>query len=252
MDVPAQLEDFDVIIHLSGANLASHRWTPAYKREILESRVQTTQALARLLAGLRRPPRIFLCASAVGIYGNRDAEVLTEKSAPGTGYLAETCVAWEASAQPALDAGIRTVHLRFGVVLTPDDGALAKMLPLFRLGLGGKLGSGEQWMSWISLPDVISAVFHIIDAPQLSGPVNMVAPIPVTNAEFTRTLGLALHRPAIVPAPAFALRLAFGEMADEALLASTRAIPAQLAQSGFRFQHAQLALALESLLSKSA
>lgn len=246
-----QLEGFDVVIHLSGANLAAHRWTPAYKREIVESRVQSTHALARLLAALKNPPRTFLCASATGIFGGRGDEILTENSAPGAGFLAETCFQWEAAAQPARDAGIRVSHIRFGMVVSPDGGALAKLLPLFRLGLGGRLGSGQQWVNWIALPDMVDAVFHIIQDAQLAGPVNMVSPIPVTNAEFTRALAQAIHRPSILPAPAFALRLAVGEMADEVLLASARAIPARLAETGFRFRHAQLALALESLLAKS-
>ena len=248
----AQLEGFDAVIHLSGANIGAHRWTAAYKREIVESRVQSTHALAQLLAGLKNPPRAFLCASATGIYGNRGDEILTESSAPGSGFLAETCVQWEAAAQPAKDAGIRVVHLRFGAGLSLEGGALAKLLPIFRMGLGGKLGSGKQWMSWMSLPDVVSAIFHIIQEAQLSGPVNMVSPILVTNAEFTRTLANVLHRPAIFTVPAFALRIVVGEMADEAVLASTRVLPARLAETGFHFQHAQLALALESLLAETA
>jgi len=248
----AQLEGFDAVIHLSGANIGAHRWTAAYKREIVESRVQSTHALAQLLAGLKNPPRAFLCASATGIYGNRGDEILTESSAPGSGFLAETCVQWEAAAQPAKDAGIRVVHLRFGAGLSLEGGALAKLLPIFRMGLGGKLGSGKQWMSWMSLPDVVSAIFHIIQEAQLSGPVNMVSPILVTNAEFTRTLANVLHRPAIFPVPAFALRIVVGEMADEAVLASTRVLPARLAETGFHFQHARLALALETLLAKTA
>jgi uncharacterized protein (TIGR01777 family) len=248
----AQLEGFDAVIHLSGANIGAHRWTAAYKREIVESRVQSTHALAQLLAGLKNPPRAFLCASATGIYGNRGDEILTESSAPGSGFLAETCVQWEAAAQPAKDAGIRVVHLRFGAGLSLEGGALAKLLPIFRMGLGGKLGSGKQWMSWMSLPDVVSAIFHIIQEAQLSGPVNMVSPILVTNAEFTRTLANVLHRPAIFTVPAFALRIVVGEMADEAVLASTRVLPARLAETGFHFQHARLALALESQLAKTA
>ena len=248
----AQLEGFDAVIHLSGANIGAHRWTAAYKREIVASRVQSTHALAQLLAGLKNPPRAFLCASATGIYGNRGDEILTESSAPGSGFLAETCVQWEAAAQPAKDAGIRVVHLRFGAGLSLEGGALAKLLPIFRMGLGGKLGSGKQWMSWMSLPDMVSAIFHIIQEAQLSGPVNMVSPILVTNAEFTRTLANVLHRPAIFTVPAFALRIVVGEMADEAVLASTRVLPARLAETGFHFQHARLALALESLLAKTA
>ena len=248
----AQLEGFDAVIHLSGANIGAHRWTAAYKREIVESRVQSTHALAQLLAGLKNPPRAFLCASATGIYGKRGDEILMESSAPGSGFLAETCVQWEAAAQPAKDAGIRVVHLRFGAGLSLEGGALAKLLPIFRMGLGGKLGSGKQWMSWMSLPDMVSAIFHIIQEAQLSGPVNMVSPILVTNAEFTRTLANVLHRPAIFTVPAFALRIVVGEMADEAVLASTRVLPARLAETGFHFQHARLALALETLLAKTA
>ncbi|QNI31279.1 TIGR01777 family protein [Alloacidobacterium dinghuense] len=248
---PTLLEGFDAVIHLSGANIGAHRWTPAYKKEIVESRVQTTRALARLLAALNNPPQALLCASAVGIYGDRDGETLTEDSEPGSGFLAETCAAWEAAAQPAKNAEIRVAHLRFGVVLSPEGGALAKMLPVFRLGLGGRLGSGEQWMSWIALPDLVSAVFHIIDAPECSGPINMVAPMPVTNSEFTRTLAHVLHRPAVIPAPAFALRAVVGEMADEALLASARVIPAQLVEDGFQFKYPQVAPALESLLASA-
>lgn len=248
----SQLEGFDAVIHLSGASIGAHRWTEAYKREIVESRVQSTHALAKLLAGLKNPPRAFLCASATGIYGDRGDEILTESSAPGSGFLVETCVQWEAAAQPAKDAGIRVAYLRFGAALSPKGAALAKLVPLFRLGLGGKLGSGKQWMSWMSLPDVVSAVFHIMQDEQLSGPVNMVSPILVTNAEFTRTLANVLHRPAILPVPAFVLRAVVGEMAYEALLASTRVLPARLAETGFRFQHAQLALALESLLAETA
>src|SRR5215813_8770888 len=248
----SELENFDAVIHLSGANVAAHRWTDAYKKEIVESRVRTTKTLAELLAGLKNPPRTFLCASAIGIYGNREDEVLTEASAPGTGFLAETCVAWESAAQAAKNAGIRTVHLRFGVVLSAEGGALTKMLPLFRLGLGGRLGSGQQWISWISLPDLVSAVSYLISTSQIAGPMNMVSPNPVTNAEFTQTLARAVHRPAMFPAPAFALRAVLGEMADETLFASARVVPAQLTQGGFQFNHAQLGPALESLLAISS
>jgi uncharacterized protein len=242
-----QLEGFDAVIHLAGANVG-HRWTRAYKREIVESRVQTTLALVRLLGQLQRPPEVFLCASATGIYGDRGDEILTENSHPGAGFLAETCIAWESAAQVASKAGIRVVHLRFGVVLAAEGGALARMLPIFRLGLGGRLGSGRQWMSWISLPDLVSATSHIIHNPKIAGPVNLTAPEPVRNSEFTRILAQTIHRPAIFPAPAFALRLALGEMADEALIAGARVLPERLTGSGFQFQHRQLAKALQSLL----
>ena len=250
IDDPSRLEGFDAVIHLSGANIAAHRWTPAYRGEIAESRVQTTEVLAKLLAVLKNPPHVLLCASATGIYGNRGDEILTESSPPGSGFLAETCIAWEAAAQPAKAAGIRVVHLRFGVALAPEVGALARMLPLFRLGLGGNLGSGRQWMSWISMPDMVKAVSYALDNPGITGPVNIVAPAPVTNAEFTSTLGRALHRPTIVPAPAFALRAALGVMADEVLLASARVVPEQLTEAGFQFQHPRLDSALKTLLGK--
>ena len=242
------LEGFDAVIHLSGANLAAHRWTDAYKREIVESRVRTTQALSGLLAELEHPPRVFLCASATGIYGNRGDELLTEDSSTGTGFVAETCRAWEEATAPAKAAGIRVVYIRFGVVLSPGGGALARMLPLFRLGAGGKLGAGTQWMSWIALPDMVSAIFYLLETPELEGAINMTAPEPVTNSEFAHTLAKTLHRPAIFPAPAFALRLALGEIADEVLLASQRALPERLMQSGFRFEYPTLAPAFRGLL----
>lgn len=255
---PEALEGCTAAVHLAGANVAAHRWTPAYKREMSESRVQSTRALAATLAGLRHPPQTLLVASAVGIYGNRPNEFLDESSAPGSGFLADLCRQWEAAAQPAVDAGIRVVHLRFGVVLAPaaqpgshggtNSGALARMLPIFRLGLGGRLGSGLQWMSWITLTDVLAAIFFILDTPSLAGPVNLTAPNPVTNADFTRALGRQIHRPAILPVPALALRLALGEMADDALLSSARAYPARLITAGFEFAHPTLDHALASTL----
>jgi len=248
------LEDLTATIHLSGANLAAHRWTPDYKREIANSRINSTRILATTLANLRHPPRTLLVASATGIYGNRGDELLDENSTPGSGFLAELCQQWEAAARPALDAGIRVVPLRFGVVLGPSSashpGALDKMLPIFRLGLGGPLGSGRQWMSWISLHDAVAAILFALQTPFLAGPVNLTAPNPVTNAEFTRTLARHLHRPAFFAAPAFALRLALGEMADEALLSSTRALPAKLTAAGFQFAHPTIDLALAAAIAK--
>lgn len=249
---PSRLEDLDACIHLSGANVAAHRWTGPFKHEILESRVASTKTIAQLLAARKRRPRVLLCASATGIYGDRGDDVLTEKSAPGAGFLADTCRAWEAAAQPAVDAGIRVVHMRFGVVLAKEGGALKKVLPLFRAGLGGKLGSGQQWMSWISLRDLVRVVLYLLDELSISGPVNVVSPFPVTNAEYTRTLAHVLHRPAIVTAPVFALRLALGQMADEALLSSARVVPGCLAAAGFRFQDAQIDSALHAILSNKA
>jgi uncharacterized protein (TIGR01777 family) len=249
---PQLLEGLTAAIHLSGANLAAHRWTPAYKHEIVSSRIDSTRALATTLAGLRHPPATLLVASATGIYGNRGDELLDESSAPGSGFLADLCRQWEAAAQPAVDAGIRVVHLRFGVVLGPRSapGALARLLPIFRLGLGGRLGSGRQWMSWISLDDLVSAVFLLLANSSISGPVNLTAPNPVTNAQFTRALGRRLHRPAILPVPASMLRLALGEIADEALLSGARAFPSRLSAAGFQFAHPTIDLALAAALGK--
>jgi uncharacterized protein (TIGR01777 family) len=247
---PEPLEGCAAAIHLSGASVAGHRWTEGYKRELIASRVETTRALAEVFAHLRRPPRTWIVASATGIYGNRGEELLDESSTPGTGFLADLCRAWEAAARRAEEAGIRVVHARFGVVLGSGPGALGKMLPIFRLGMGGRLGSGRQWMSWVSLDDAIASLLFMLDQPDLTGSVNVVSPNPVTNAEFTRALGKQLHRPAILPAPAFGLKLAFGQMAEEALLASLLVAPAKLLGAGFRFTHptieAALAAALES------
>jgi uncharacterized protein (TIGR01777 family) len=245
---PEVLEGFTAAIHLSGASVAAHRWTAAYKRAMTASRVDSTLALSTTLARLRHPPQALLVASAVGFYGNRADELLDETSAPGSGFLADLCGQWEAAAQPAAAAGIRVVHLRFGVVLGPGPGALARMAPLFRLGLGGRLGSGRQWMSWISLTDALAAILFALDTPTLAGPVNLTAPNPVTNAQFTRALARQLHRPALLPVPAFALRLALGEMADEALLASARVFPSKVTTRGFRFAHPTVALALAAAL----
>ena len=247
-----QLEGLMAAIHLSGANVAAHRWTAAYKREMVESRVASTRALATALAGLSRPPRVLLVASGTGIYGNRGDELLDESSSAGSGFLAKLCQAWEEAARPAAEAGIRVVHLRSGLVLDSSAGALGRMLPAFRLGLGGPLGSGRQWMSWIALPDLIAAVQFLLANEKLSGPVNIVAPNPVTSAEFASALGHALHRPAMLPAPAFALRLAFGEMADEALLSGARVIPKRLLQAEFEFQCPRIDEALRAALRKTA
>ncbi len=245
---PGALEGCAAAIHLSGANVAGQRWTAAYRREMMASRVDSTRALATLLAGLRTPPQALLVASAVGYYGDRGDELLDETSLPGKGFFADLCRQWEAAAQPAVEAGIRVVHLRFGVVLGPGPGALARMLPIFRLGLGGRLGSGRQWMSWISVEDAMRALLFVLETPSLAGPVNLTAPSPVTNADFTRLLARQLRRPAFLPAPAFALRLALGQMADEALLASTRAVPSRLLVEGFRFAHPTVDKALAAAL----
>jgi len=243
------LENVSAAIHLSGSNVAAHRWTPAFKREITDSRVQSTHALSTTLAALRNPPQTLLVASAAGIYGNRNDQLLDETSALGSGFLAQVCQDWEAAAQPAVQAGIRVVHLRFGVVIGPGQGALGKMLPIFRLGLGGPLGSGRQWMNWISLADAVSAILFLLETPAIEGPVNLTSPSPVTNAQFTRALAHAIHRPAFLPAPAFALRLALGEMADEALLSSARVYPSKLISAGFQFAHPTLDSALDAALA---
>ncbi|MDR3723641.1 MAG: TIGR01777 family oxidoreductase [Terracidiphilus sp.] len=232
---PSQIEGCRAAIHLSGANVGAQRWTSAYKREMTESRVRTTRALAETLANLKNPPQTILVASAVGIYGDRGDEILDETSSQGSGFLAGLCRQWEQAAEPARAAGIRVVHLRLGVILGPHGGALQKVLPLFRLGLGGPLGNGRQWMSWISLADAVRAIFFAVESPQINGPLNLVSPSPVTNAEFTRKLAHCLHRPAFFRAPAFALRLALGQMADEALLASARVLPAKLTNAGFQY-----------------
>jgi uncharacterized protein len=247
---PQALEGVDVAIHLSGANLAARRWTPEYLREVTASRVGSTRALAATLAGLSRPPRSMLVASAVGIYGNRGDKVLDETSPPGSGLLADLCRAWEAATAPAEEAGIRVVHLRFGVVLDRHAGALAQMLPIFRLGFGGRLGSGKQRISWISLRDLAAATLFVLDSPSLSGAVNLTSPEPATNAEFTRALGRQLRRPAVFPVPVFALRMGFGRMADEALLSSTRAVPRKLLDAGFHFAHASVEDALAEMLPR--
>jgi uncharacterized protein (TIGR01777 family) len=243
-----RLNGIRATIHLSGESLTDGRWTDEKKRRIRESRVRTTQSLVELLSRLERPPEVLICASAVGYYGNRGEEILTESSAPGDGFLPEVCREWEAAAAAAANLGVRVVSLRFGIILAADGGALGKMLPIFRLGAGGNLGNGHQWMSWISLLDVVRIIKFCMNDTQLEGPVNAVSAQPVPNAEFTEVLAHHLHRPAIVPAPAFALRLFFGEMADAALLSSTRAIPAKLQRSAFVFDHSSLQQAFQAVL----
>jgi uncharacterized protein len=246
---PTAFQGYDAVVHLAGESIVG-RWTAEKKSRILNSRVQGTQTLAAALARMSTPPKLLLCASAIGFYGERGDEVLVEESAPGTGFLAEVGRQWEAACEPARVAGIRVVNLRLGVILAAGGGALARMLPPFKLGLGGRLGSGRQWMSWIALEDVIGAIEHILANGALRGSVNAVAPQAVSNAEFTRTLGQVLHRPVIFPMPAFAVRLVFGEMGQELLLSSQRVEPARLAASGYRFLHPELGGALRSVLQK--
>jgi len=237
-------------VHLSGAPVAGPRWTAAYKREIVSSRVLSTLALVNVLTRLRPVPKVLVCASAIGIYGDRGDEILTEDSAPGSGFLAETCITWEAAARAAEDAGIRVVHTRFGVVLSKAGGALAKLLPLFRLGLGGKLADGLAWMPWVTLRDTVGILRYCVQDERIRGAINAVSPTPVTNADFTNALGAALHRPAILPVPAFGLRLAFGEMADQALLASARVVPARLEAAGFQFANPRIGEGLRAVLAE--
>ena len=229
----------DAVIHLGGENIAQ-RWTPAARERIRASRVDATRLLCEALARLPQPPRVLVCASATGYYGDRGGEVLDEKSAPGKGFLPEVCQAWEAAADSARQHGIRVVHLRFGIVLAPHGGALAKMLPAFRLGLGGRLGNGRQYWSWIALEDLCRVVDLALLDDRLSGAVNTVSPEPVTNAEFTDRLARALRRPALLPMPAIAVKLLFGQMGREALLASARVRPVRLLESGFEFRFAPL------------
>ena len=236
----AALEGHDAVVHLAGENLAAGRWTRARKERVRMSRVNGTRLLAESLARLARPPQVLVSASAIGYYGDRGDEILTEASASGDDFLAAVGREWEEATEPARRAGIRVVRLRLGVVLTPAGGALGKMLLPFSLGVAGRLGSGRQWMSWISHDDAIGAIHHAIITPTLEGPVNGVGPQPVTNAEFTDTLGRVLCRPAIIPIPATALRLLLGEMADATLLASTRVVPARLLGTGYSFRHPTL------------
>jgi uncharacterized protein len=244
---PGCLERVDALIHLAGENIAARRWSTEQKQRILSSRVTGTEFLAKTLAAMANPPKVLLCASAIGYYGDRGADILTEESSPGRGFLSEVCVAWESASSSARHRGIRVAHMRFGVVLSGRGGALARMLLPFRLGFGGRIGSGAQFMSWIALSDAVDAIGFLLSG-DISGPVNLVSPNPVTNAHFTRSLGKALHRPTLFPVPAFALRLGLGEMADELLLAGSRALPKRLLDAGFQFQYPDLESALHALL----
>ena len=244
---PVSVSGFDAVIHLAGESIVG-RWTEAKKRRILESRTQGTKNLAEALAKATQRPRVFISASAVGYYGNRGDEILREESPSGDGFAAEICRQWEGATQTAAAAGIRTTQMRIGVVMSADGGALPAMLLPFCLGLGGRLGNGRQWSSWVAVDDVVGAIVHVLNHESLSGPVNTVAPNPVTNAEFTSTLASVLHRPAIFPMPAFAVKLVFGEMGKELFLGSQRAEPAKLAASGYQFQHPDLRNALKDIL----
>ena len=244
----AGLEGSDVVIHLAGENVFG-RWSPAKKQRIRNSRVNGTRLISDTLAGLTRRPSVLLAASAIGYYGDRGVEAVAEGSTPGDDFLAHVAREWEAATASSSKAGIRVQNLRFGVVLTPKSGALAKMLPAFRVGLGGPVGSGTQYLSWIALDDAISAILHVLAIADLPGPVNITAPTPVTNREFAKTLGKVLGRPAVVTVPAFALRMAFGTEAAAMLLSGQRALPARLLESGFRFRYDTLEPALRHLLA---
>lgn len=238
----------DAVIHLAGESIASGRWNAQKKARIRESRAQGTRLLAETLANLESKPEVLVSASAIGFYGNRGDETLDESSAPGQGFLAEVCQDWENATQPAEQAGIRVVHARLGVVLSKAGGALASMMTPFRLGLGGRIGSGRQHMSWIALDDVVTILQFLISDATLSGPVNLVTPSPVTNSQFTKALGRVLCRPTLLPMPAPVARMLMGEMAEELLLASTRVSPRKLTEAGYEFQFSELAAALDAIL----
>ncbi|MEM8864024.1 MAG: TIGR01777 family oxidoreductase [Planctomycetota bacterium] len=246
----ASLNGVDAVVHLAGENIAGGLWTAERKRRIVESRVQGTRLLCETLASLDAKPAVLCSASAVGYYGDRPDEIVDEQSPAGTGFLAESCIAWEAATQPAWEAGIRVAQMRVGLVLTEEGGLLGKVLPLFKLGLGSVLGSGEQSMSWIARQDLVRAFVKVLEDESLHGAVNGVAPNAVTNRQFTKTLGDVLNRPTFLPAPAFALRLAAGEMADELLLSGAHVQPTRLQQAGFEFELPELEAALRSILDK--
>jgi uncharacterized protein (TIGR01777 family) len=246
----AGIEGLDAVVHLAGEPIASGRWNSAKKARIRDSRVQGTRLLCEALAHASRRPSVLLCASAIGFYGDRGDEVLTEASAAGSGFLADVCREWEGATDLARQNGIRVVNLRFGVILSTAGGALAKMLTPFKMGVGGVIGSGRQYMSCISIDDCIGAIQHALAADHVSGPTNIVQPGPVTNHQFTKALGKVLGRPTIFPMPAFAARLAFGEMADQLLLASARVEPQKLVASGYQFGHPDLETALGHVLGR--
>ena len=242
------LEGLDAVVHLAGESIASGRWTDEKKQRIFDSRVKGTFALSKILAQLNEPPKSFLCASAIGYYGDRKDEVLTESSAPGNDFLSTVCVQWEKATSPAVEKGIRTLCTRFGIILDKKGGALAKMLTPFRMGIGGRIGEGKQWMSWIALDDVVSALRFVLNKTELTGPVNFVAPNPVTNEAFTRALGRTLGKPSLIPIPEFGVRLAFGEMADALLLSSQRVEPTKLNNAQFEFRLTTIDEALRRIL----
>jgi len=243
------LEGVDAVVHLAGVGIGDRRWSDEHKRAVLDSRVQGTTLLARTLASLTDRPSVLVSASAVGYYGDRGDEVLTEDAGPGTGFLSEVCEQWERSTAPAKDAGIRVAHLRTGLVMSREGGALKQMLVPFRLGAGGRIGSGRQWWSWIAIDDELGAILHVVGDDTVRGPVNLTAPNPVTNAEFTKTLGKVLGRPTLLPTPTFALKALFGgDAVDEMFLGGQRVVPAKLEATAYEFRHPHLEPALRALL----
>lgn len=244
----AGLEGISALVHLAGEAIADRRWSEAQKARIKESRTRGTALLARTIVGLRSKPEVFISASAIGIYGDRGEAPIDETAPPGDDFLSEVCRAWEEAAKPAEEAGIRVVHVRFGLVLHPDGGVLGKLLTPFKLGLGGKLGSGQQYMSWVARSDVVRALLHVLDHKQLRGAFNITAPNPTRNAELTASLGRVLQRPTVFAVPGFAARALFGEMADGALLSGARVLPARLLESGFSFEQPELEPYLRQVL----
>ena len=247
---PGELEGLDAVIHLAGENIAARRWSAKQKARIRDSRVEGTSLLARTLAGLESPPATLICASAIGWYGNGGDQWQDESQPPGTGFLPDVCRDWEAAADPARDAGLRVVHARIGVVLAREGGALKAMLLPFRLGLGGCVGSGRQYWSWIALDDLVAALKHLVESESLRGPINLMAPAPATNREFTKTLGRVLKRPTIFPMPGFVARLLLGEMANELMLTGARVRSTLLTESGFEFRCPDLENALRHVLNR--
>jgi uncharacterized protein (TIGR01777 family) len=245
-----RLEGVGAVVHLAGENILG-RWTRDKKAAIRASRVQGTQILCRSLARLKKPPATLLSASAVGYYGNTGRSEVSESSPAGTGFLADVCAEWEKATEAAGQAGIRVVHLRIGVVLDRQGGALKQMLPPFRFGLGGPIGNGQQFVSWITIDDMVRAIQFVMDTPRLSGPVNLVSPSPTTNRSFSRALGQVLHRPALIPVPAFVITILFGEMAEDTILSSSRAVPSALLKAGFSFEHNRIEAALAHVLGRN-
>lgn len=244
----ARLEGAEAIVNLAGENIAGRRWNAKFKQAIRTSRLDSTKLLCDTITQLQTPPKVLVCASAIGYYGDRGSEILNETSPPGKGFLADACRDWEALCEPVKAKGIRVVNLRIGVVLSPKGGALAQMLTPFKMGVGGVIGSGNQYWSWITVDDLVSIICHCISNEKMSGPVNATSPCPVTNYDFTKILGTVLQRPTFFPMPAFAARLALGEMADALLLSSARVMPNRLSESGYHFQYPTLEAALRHLL----